>query len=328
MFSKNKASSLEEKAGNSVHGSLSGTVANMFKVGVSVAYMSVFAWMFMPMCEMQKMGNLYPGYNTPKLEMASKRDKKVALIPISGTISSDDKAGVNSNVILTYIDEALGSGVSGFIFEIDSPGGVVLPSKDLMEKVASLEQPTVAVIRNVGASGAYWVASACDYIIADETSTVGSIGVRIDRFDISGLMKRLGVRYDPVFAGEHKTMGTPFNELRKDEREILEEMVGDLHELFISTVAENRGIEVDDLRSLATGRVFLGREAFVNNLVDNVGGRAAASDWMYGELDEGFDIEVYKQPQQKGIFGLTKIMGNAIGEGVGSVILEYTTKQP
>lgn len=304
------------------------TLSGVGKLAMTGLYAGVFVWLFMPMCEMQNMDRLYPGYNIPKIEQVKKKEKKVALIPISGAISSDANAGANSNAIVSYIDDAVQSGVAGFIFEIDSPGGVVLPSKDMMERIKRLDQPKIALIRNIGASGAYWVASACDYIIADETSMVGSIGVRMDRFDVSELMRKLGVKYDPVYAGAHKTMGSPFNELSQDERKILKNMVDDLHELFIASVAENRKMKVDNLRPLADGRVFLGQDAVNYSLIDLLGGRADAAEWMYGRLNAPYDLDLYKQSQQKGLFGITSSIGRAVGEGIGQVILEYTIKRP
>lgn len=309
-------------------GNVSGFIGGLGRMLMAGLYIGLFAWIFMPMCDMQKQDRLYPGYNIPKIAQAKRKEKSVALIPVAGMIGSDVNAGANSEVLLAYIDEAVNSGADGFIFEINSGGGLVLPSKDVMERIRRLDQPKVAVIRDVGASGAYWIASACDYIIADETSTVGSIGVRMDRFDISELMRKLGIEYDPITAGAHKTMGSPYEKLPEGERQILESMVNELHELFIASVAENRRMEIEEVRPLATGEIFLGSRAFVNRLVDDVGGRAEAAEWMYGQLRGAYEIELYKQSRQQGLFGLASSFGKAVGEGFGNSILEYTVKQP
>ena len=305
---------------------ISGTISNVLKIGLTLSYGAFFAWLFVPMCDMQKQERMYPGYSTSKVEQLKDKEKRVALIPLEGTINSAGQ-GVNSNVLISYIDAAVNSGVEGFIFEVDSPGGVVLPSKELGERVKMIQQPKVALIRNIGASGAYWVASACDWIIADETSMVGSIGVRMDRFDVSELMKKLGVKYDPIYAGIHKTMGTPFEKIPSDGRKILEGMVNDMHELFITSVAANREMDVEKVRGLATGRVFLGKDALELGLVDELGGRSTAANYLLGRLKSGYEFELYKQPQQKGILGVTSSLGEAVGRGLGETMLEYTIKQ-
>ncbi len=320
--------SLEEKVKD--NGAFS-TLKKAFKVGVwgtvGLYFVGVTS-LSMSLYNISSGGNVsYPGYDIPQLQQAKKKEKKVALIPISGAISSDGKEA-DSNILVSYIDQAVNSGVDGFIFEIDSPGGVVLPSKDIMERIKRLDQPKVALIRNVGASGAYWVASACDYIIADEVSNVGSIGVRLDHFDASELMKKLGIKYDPIKAGLHKTMGSPFESLSDEERKLLEGMVNNLHELFIKSVAQNRHMESEKIREVATGEVFLGKQSLELGLVDGLGNRATAAEWMYDSMKGSYDITVYRQSGGRGLFGMTASFGEAIGEGIGRVLLEYSIKQP
>jgi len=148
---------------------------------------------------------------------AMNKRQVVAYIPIKGTITRE-----YCDEIILQIDKARGNGSKGFVFEINSPGGHILPSKELSEKINEIEAgadekkgtsddiKTIAYVKDVCASGAYWIASATDCVIADEASVVGSIGVMGGFFDFSGLMEKLGIDYHEFKSGNKKTIGSPF----------------------------------------------------------------------------------------------------------------------
>ncbi|MFH1537379.1 MAG: S49 family peptidase, partial [bacterium] len=135
---------------------------------------------------------------------------------------------------------------------------------------------TVAWVRDLGASGGYWVASACKRIVADRCSTIGSIGVLSPHLEFSELMKKYGVKYEGFKAGAYKDMGIPFRKTTEKERKLIREQLNRLHEMFIREVADNRGMDVKDMKKLSQGQVYLGEEAKEAGLVDKLGGRAEA----------------------------------------------------
>ena len=128
---------------------------------------------------------------------------KVVVIPIDGAITTQESGGLfaaeeaSSSKIVSYIKKAnKDQSVKGIIFAINSPGGTVVASEEIVNAIKQTKKPKIAWIREVGASGAYWVASACDEIVADPMSITGSIGVISSYLEFSGLMKKYGVGYE------------------------------------------------------------------------------------------------------------------------------------
>ncbi len=208
---------------------------------------------------------------------------KIAVIKISGAIVSDEtkipfqSTLATSSKIIEFIEDADKSdSVKGIVLEINSPGGTVVASKDVADKVKSVNKPVVALIRDVGASGAYWVATAADKIVADPMSITGSIGVISSYLEFSDLMDNYGVTYEGLKSGKYKDIGSPFKKLTGDERGILQKKLDLIHDYFISEVAANRKLSEDKTRQLATGVYFLGVEAKDLGLVDELGGKDLA----------------------------------------------------
>src|SRR3989344_2711070 len=188
----------------------------------------------------------------------------IALIKIDGTIVSNGGSGlfssgnVDSDTVIAQINQAeKASGVKAIIFEINSGGGAVVASKEIADKIKTVEKPTIALIREVGASGAYWAASSTDYVIADELSITGSIGVIASYLEFSGLMEKYGVEYEGLTTGKYKDTGTPYRDLTPEERALLIKKLEIIEERFIQDIAKNRNLEAEKVRSLATGMFFL-----------------------------------------------------------------------
>lgn len=298
-------------------GSWLGTAFKGVSVGISLLFVGYFGYTIYNGTKPPA----FPGYAS---SMKTETPQKVALIPIDRTLSSiSSGSSVGSDDIITLINRAEADGADNYIFEINSGGGAVLPSKEIMERVRELSKGnyTIAIIRDVGASGAYWIASACDDVIADETSLVGSIGVRMDYLEFSGLMEKLGIGYVDVHSGDRKTMGSPFKKLSEEEKNILEDIVKEAHMMFISSVAENREMKYEDVEKLATGQIFTGKMSKENGLVDYLGGRKEASQLMDKKIGNGFEIYVYYVKAPQSLFGgLLSTFGHAIGEGLAEGI--------
>ena len=125
----------------------------------------------------------------------------IAVINIDGEITSNDnlgffESGVSSNKIIADLERAnKNNGIKAVILEINSPGGVVVGSREIVKEVKGMNKPVIALIRDVGASGAYWIASASEWIIADEMSITGSIGVYSSYLEFSGLLEKYNISY-------------------------------------------------------------------------------------------------------------------------------------
>lgn len=205
----------------------------------------------------------------------------IMVIPVKGMITLDEcSAGLiaagqcaQASVIKELLEEAdEDSTVKAVILDINSGGGAIVASRELMRAVKSTEKPVVAWIGESGASGAYYVASAADVIVADRDSITGSIGVIAEFVHYSGLMDKIGVNVTVITSGEYKDVGSPFREMTEEERESIQELIDEIHADFISDVAENRNLSMKYVTELANGDIYLGSEALQLGLVDYNGG--------------------------------------------------------
>ena len=203
-------------------------------------------------------------------------DSRVGVLPIGGVIYADRSFG-RDLVELSDRDE-----VKAFVLEIRSPGGSVGASQDLFGQIKRLreqdDRPVIAWIGDVGASGGYYVALGADSILALPGSMTGSIGVIMQLPHAEELLKKMGVEIEVVKSGEYKDIGSISRGLSEDERSILEELVNDVYEQFVTAVVENRDLSRDEVLRLADGRVISGERAAELGLVDGLGTLQEAID--------------------------------------------------
>jgi len=165
--------------------------------------------------------------------------------------------------------------VKAIVLRIDSPGGGVVPSQEIHDAVLRVREKhnkaVVASMGTVAASGGYYIAAATDRIIANPGTLTGSIGVIMELANLEGLLKKVGVESIVVKSGRYKDLGSPFRKMNEEDRHILQAVMDDVHTQFIEAVADGRSLDVADVRSLADGRVFTGRQAKDFKLVDDLG---------------------------------------------------------
>jgi protease-4 len=201
----------------------------------------------------------------------------IAVIHIDGVIAGTGSVYdgvVTPEYVLDQLDQALADdSVKAILLRIDSPGGTVAASQEISMAVsrASEEKPVVASIGDIGASGAYMVASQCDSIVAAPGSMVGSIGVIMEIPNVSGLLDKLGVEFTVLTEGELKDVGSPYRSATPTETALLQEQMGLAYDDFIGRVAEGRGLDEAEVRELATGWAWLGSEAVDLGLADRLG---------------------------------------------------------
>ncbi|MFA6088722.1 MAG: signal peptide peptidase SppA [Candidatus Woesearchaeota archaeon] len=262
-------------------------------------------------------------------EEANFLDKNVAVIKMYSAISlSEDNSFLSqsesSQRILDYIQTASESeNIKAIIFEINSPGGEVVASKEIVDAIKKTNKTTVAWIRSIGTSGAYWVASSTDYIISDDLSIVGSIGVYSSYLDFAGLLKDYNVTYNRLVAGKYKDMGTPLKPLTKEERDIEQKKLNLIHDYFIRDVAGNRNMAYSEVEKLATGEYYLGIEAKENGLVDELGNFDTVKTYLSTKLNIT-DIKLVEFSKPKTFFERLNEMSTHAsyfaGRGIGDSI--------
>jgi len=193
--------------------------------------------------------------------------EKVALIRIEGVIVD------SKNTIEELRDFVKDQSIKAIVVRVDSPGGAVAPSQEIYEEVkkAGLKKNVVVSMGSVAASGGYYISSAATKIIANPGTLTGSIGVIMEVPNIEGLMNKIGVKTEVIKSGKHKDIASVFRGIGAEERGILQGVLDDVHWQFIKAVAEGRRIPPDEIKKIADGRVFTGKQALEKGLVDELG---------------------------------------------------------
>jgi len=175
--------------------------------------------------------------------------------------------------------------VRAVVLDVDSPGGTPVAGDELMQAIASMDKPTVAVVRDLGTSAAYWAIAGADRIIASPVSEVGSIGVTMSYLEEAGAKEKEGSRWVGISSGTFKDAGNPDRPLAKEEQAYFQDQVDTVHEYMVHRIVGVRGdLNEEDLTDLADGRAFLGSEALGRKLVDALGGFTDALAYIEDSL--------------------------------------------
>lgn len=192
---------------------------------------------------------------------------KVGVVEIDSVIS-DSREVIRG--IRSFVEDA---GVKAIVLRIDSPGGGAVASQEIYEEVVKARKvkPVVASFGGVAASGGYLVASAADKIVANPATMTGSIGVVMHYTNLEELFKKIGYKGYVIKSGTYKDAGSPFREMTPEEKQLIQEMVDNVHQQFVKGVAEGRKLPIEKIAAIADGRVFSGEQALALKLVDELG---------------------------------------------------------
>lgn len=194
---------------------------------------------------------------------------QVGIVKVEGAITSSD------DILKQLRKFVKKSSVKAIVIRINSPGGAVAPAQEIYREIQKTKKkkPVVASMETVGASAAYYIASAADQIVCSEGTITGSIGVIMFLADLENLVKKMGVGVKVIKAGKFKDIGSYLRPLTEEEHKILEDFAAQIHEQFIHDVATGRKGKIEDakLRSIADGRFFTGQTAKELGLVDTIG---------------------------------------------------------
>lgn len=205
---------------------------------------------------------------------------KVAIVDVDGLIVNQRERGLLSmgeNPVSFFIEKldkaAADPSVKALILRINTPGGGVTATeimhRRLMRFRARREVPIVAIIEDLGASGGYYLACGADVILAHPTSVTGSIGVMMQTVSFADTLNMIGVDTQAIKSGEFKDIGSPLKPLTQRERALLQGMVDEYYAAFLRVVEDGRGeMTPERIRELADGRVYTGKQAVENGLVD------------------------------------------------------------
>lgn len=226
--------------------------------------------------------SLLKGNNNDEVVTAYDR---VAVIDIQGTIVSGtapenifgQASGVTSGSVMKQIREAAeDDSVKALLLRIDSGGGSATAAEEISVELKRFKEttgkPIVAAMGNTGASAAYWIAAcASDKIYANATTLTGSIGVYMPYMNVEELYKKIGITSEKIKSGPYKDILSSDRPMTAGEKLILQNIVNEIYENFINTVAEGRKMEAGKVRELADGRIYTGMQAKNVGLVDEIG---------------------------------------------------------
>ena len=196
--------------------------------------------------------------------------EKIALIRVEGIITE-------SKSILEQLEKySQNPTVKAIVIRVDSPGGGVAPSQEIHRAIANIRakdrQKVVVSMGSLAASGGYYISCSANRIVANPGTISGSIGVLMEFANIQELFKKIGLDTVVIKSGKHKDIGSPTRPMTKEEKQLLQEVLDDVYEQFVEAIVEGRGLDEEEVRRLADGRIFSGKQALELGLVDELGG--------------------------------------------------------
>ncbi len=266
---------------------------------------------------------------------------KIAVLSLEGVIQDTGEgsilasSGYDHQRFLKMI-EAAGKDktIDGIILRVNSPGGGVVESAEIHQKIAEMKEqtdkPVYVSMGNTAASGGYYVSAPADKIVANPATLTGSIGVIMESMNYTELADKLGIDFNTFKSGEYKDIMSASRKMKEGEKEILQSMIDEMYDEFVQVVADGRDMPEDKVRKIADGRVYTGKQAMENGLVDELGTMEDTIAMMEEDNDLGgakviqyeqnFDFKQLFAAQMQNVFqsdsdldGLLHVLKNSDG---------------
>jgi protease IV len=209
--------------------------------------------------------------------------KKIVILDVNGVIQDTGEtssflqsSGYNHPDFmkkLNYIKED--DSVKGIIIKVNSPGGGVVESAEIHDKLAEIQKkskkPVYISMGSMAASGGYYISTAAKRIYASPETMTGSLGVIMEGINYEGLADKYGVDFVTIKSGKHKDIMSPTRKMTEEERQILQSMINNSYQGFVKVISEGRNLSVNQVKKIADGRVYDGRQAKDLHLIDGFG---------------------------------------------------------
>ncbi len=247
--------------------------------------------------------------------------RHTALVEMNGVIASDSPASAD-NIIPSLQDAFKDKKTQGVILRINSPGGSPVQAGYINDEIRRLRAkypkiPLYAVVEDMCASGGYYVAAAADRIFVNKASMVGSIGVLMDGFGFTGTMEKLGVERRLLTAGENKGFMDPFSPMNPHHKELVKQMLDEIHQQFIAVVKQGRGKRLKETPDTFSGLFWTGQKSIELGLADEMGSlESVARDVIKAE-----DIVDFTTRE-----GLADRLARRFGAGVASALPGFSSQ--
>ena len=250
---------------------------------------------------------------------AKKFEAHTALIDIAGVIEAG--GDVNADAVMSSLHDAYeNKGTKGIILRINSPGGSPVQAGIINDEIRRQKKlhpkiPVYAVVEDVCASGGYYIAVAADKIYVDKASIVGSIGVLMDGYGFTEVMKKVGVERRLMTAGENKAMLDPFSPVNPKHQQLAQAMLNEIHEQFKTVVRQGRGARLKETPETFSGLFWSGEQSIKIGLADAVG----SADYVAREVIKQEDIVDFTY-QDDFASRIAKRIGASVSASIGEVI--------
>lgn len=222
--------------------------------------------------------------------------------------------------------------IKGIVLQVNSPGGGVVESAEIYDKINEIKQdtkkPVYVSMGSMAASGGYYISAPADKIYASPETLTGSLGVIMQGYNYEKLAEKYGVEFVTIKSGPYKDIMSPNREMTEEERNILQSMIDNSYAQFVKIIADGRGMPEAEVRKLADGRIYDGRQAKEANLVDEFGHLADVTDAMKKELNIP-DAQVVRYTDEAGLGSLFTMGANKlIGKDMETAGLLKLLSQP
>lgn len=212
---------------------------------------------------------------------------KIVVVPVTGVIGAEGDAfsasGTTPETLKSQLRQAAGDKrVKAVILEVNSPGGGVVASDEMHKAILDFKQenkkPVVVQMKEVAASGGYYISTAADKVVANPTTITGSLGVIFSYLNYAEAEKRLGLDQVVIKSGKFKDIASPSRELTPEEHKILQSLIDESYNQFVQVISQGRNMPPERVRKIADGRIYSGLQAKSLGLVDSLGGLETAVD--------------------------------------------------
>lgn len=259
-----------------------GIAAGLFVFSVVLNFVTAFAFTDIE----SSVNELFAGGNEAFLEEVIEEgnaQKKIAVLDVNGVIQDTGDAaslfaspGYNHKGFMDNLDYVKeDSTVKAIVIKVNSPGGGVVESAEIHDKIIEIQKetkkPVYISMGSMAASGGYYISAPADKIFASPETLTGSLGVIMQGYNYAGLAEKYGVEFVTIKSGPYKDIMSPTREMTDEERKILQSMINNSYDGFVKVISEGRGLTESQVKKIADGRIYDGRQAKELNLIDGFG---------------------------------------------------------
>ncbi|MDQ0221079.1 signal peptide peptidase SppA [Peribacillus cavernae] len=250
---------------------------------------------------------------------------RIAVFEVDGVIQDTGEAnpltsagGYNHRAFMDKLQMAKEDrDIKGIVLRINSPGGGVVESAEIYDKIKEIQKdtkkPVYVSMGSTAASGGYYISAPADKIYASPETMTGSLGVIMQGYNYEELAKKYGVEFVTIKSGPYKDIMSPNRDMTKEERKILQTMINNSYDQFVKIIADGRGMPESEVRKLADGRIYDGRQAKEVHLIDEFGHLEDVTDAMKKKINSP-DAQIVRYTDDAGLgslfsMGAQKVMG-------------------